>query len=181
MGDQRGDHTWHEGGIVHDADTHHLHGEDGGCHRSAEQRGKRSAHTAHDHDVLVLLIKMKQTSQTVSNTAAELQGSTLTAGRTAEQVGDQRRDKNERRHAQRQFIAGMDGGEYKVCAGIALIVKQAVGTYNENTSDRKQENKPRIFCADESDKSHAQIKKCAHRSDQHTGEDGEYHPFQGSL
>ena len=111
----------------------------------------------------------------------ELQGSTLTAGRTAEQVGDQRRDKNERRHAQRQFIAGMDGGEYKVCAGIALIVKQAVGTYNENTSDRKQENKPRIFCADERDKSHAQIKKCAHRSDQHTGEDGEYHPFQGSL
>ena len=111
----------------------------------------------------------------------ELQGSTLTAGRTAEQVGDQRRDKNERRHAQRQFIAGMDGGEYKVCAGIALIVKQAVGTYNENTSDRKQENKPRIFCADESDESHAQIKKCAHRSDQHTGEDGEYHPFQGSL
>ena len=109
-------------------DTHHLHGEDGGCHRSAEQRGKRSAHTAHDHDVFVLLIKMKQTSQTVSNTAAELQGSTLTAGRTAEQVGDQRRDKNERRHAQRQFIAGMDGGEYKVCAGIALIVKQAVGT-----------------------------------------------------
>ena len=83
VGDQRGDHTWHEGGIVHDADTHHLHGEDGGCHRSAEQRGKRSAHTAHDHDVLVLLIKMKQTSQTVSNTAAELRGSTLTAGRTA--------------------------------------------------------------------------------------------------
>ena len=75
----------------------------------------------------------------------------------------------------------MDGGKHEVRAGIALIVEQAVGAYNENTSDRKQENKPRIFGADERDERHAQIKKCAHRPDQHTGENCEYHPFQGSL
>ncbi len=122
VGNQRCDHARNQRGIVHDADADDLHGKDSGCHRGAEKRRKRRAHAAHNHDMLVLLVKAEQPSEAVSDAAAKLQRSAFPSGGAAEQVGDQRGDKDERSHPKRNIIPRMDGRKHKIRAGILLVV-----------------------------------------------------------
>ena len=86
--DKRTDHTWNKGGIVHDADTYNFHWKDGSSHRGTKESGKRSTHAAHDHNMLVLVVKMKQFTNSVTDASAKLQSRTLTSCRTARKVGE---------------------------------------------------------------------------------------------
>ena len=76
--------------------------------------------------MLVLFIEAEQTAERVSDAATHLQCSTLTAGRTAEQVRDQGGDKDQRSHAKRQLIPGVDRGDDQIGSGILLIVEQVI-------------------------------------------------------
>lgn len=59
MGDKGGDHARNERCVMHDANADDLHGKDSRRQRCPEKGGKGSAHAAHDHNMLVFVIKTK--------------------------------------------------------------------------------------------------------------------------
>ena len=83
------DYAWNQCSVIHDADTYSFHGENSSSHRCAKQCGETGTHAAHDHNMLVLVVKMKQFTNSVTDASAKLQSSTLTACRSAKQMGDQ--------------------------------------------------------------------------------------------
>ena len=126
MCDKGTDDAGNQRNIVHDTNAYHLHRKDRSRHRGAKQCGESSTHAAHDHHMLVLFVKAEQTAERVSDAAAHLQCSPLTTGRTAEQMRDQGGDKNQRSHAKRQFIPGVNRGDDQIGPGILLIVEQMI-------------------------------------------------------
>ncbi len=169
MSDQRCDDAGNQGGVVHDSHADNFHGKDSRCQRRSEERGKGGTHAAHDHDVLVFVVKTEQFSQSVPDTSAQLQRRALTPGGSAEKMGDQGGDKNQRRHAQRNFVIGMDGGQNKVRAGVLFVVEKVVETDDGESSRRKQKNQPWVRSAAGCHRIHAKIKRHTHQTHQDAG------------
>ena len=64
--------------------------------RSSEQCRKKSCHSGHRCDLLILLIEAEHLPDVVPDISADLQRGTLSAGGTAEQMGENCSDKNRR-------------------------------------------------------------------------------------
>jgi hypothetical protein len=60
-------------------------------------------------------------------------------------------------------------------------MKQFVAANDNESADRKQENKPWILTADECDSSHGKVKSGADAANYDTGNNRENNPFQRSF
>ena len=132
------DYAWNQCSVIHDADTYNFHGENSSSHRCAKQCGETGTHAAHDHNMLVLVVKMKQFTNSVTDASAKLQSSTLTACRSAKQMGDQCGNKDQRSHAKGQLVIRVDGRDDQIGPGIFFVPQKMVGTDNDQSPDREQ-------------------------------------------
>ena len=85
--------------------------------------------------MFVFFIETEQLAESIADTSAHLQCSTFTTRRTTEKVCDEGGYKNERCHAKRQFIIGMDGRNDQVGSCIFFVVQQPVHGNNCKTAD----------------------------------------------
>src|SRR5699024_659716 len=83
-GSQGSQNTGNQGGVMHNAHRNYLHGKNGGSHGSPENRGKSSAHAAHNHNMLIFFIHPEELSQKVSNASAKLEGGSFAASGSSE-------------------------------------------------------------------------------------------------
>ena len=97
IGDVRSHHTGYQSRVVHDADAYDFHGKDSRCHGGSKQGGKGGAHTGHDHNTAIIFVDTQNFAQKVADASAQLQGRALTSGGTAEEMGQDRRDEDQRR------------------------------------------------------------------------------------
>lgn len=180
-GNQGGDYAGHQSGIVHDAHAYHLHGEDGRRHGRPEEGGKGGAHAAHGHDVPVLLIEAEPSADGAPDAAAQLQRGALPAGGAAQQMGDQGGEENQRRHAQGQPVAGMDGGEHQVRSAVLFMLEQVVSAYDKEAAEGQQPDEPGALRPGLGDARQAEVEEGAHNPYCGSRNGGEDNPFQGDF
>lgn len=144
MCDHRGGYARHQRGIVHDADADDFHGEDGGCKRCAEKRGKTGAHAAHDDQMLIICIQFQRLADAIGDAAAQLNGRAFASGRTAEEMRDDRRNKNQRSHAKGNVRGGLNGRNHHVCSLVGCVFEKTIQKYDGQTAERKTERNPWI-------------------------------------
>ena len=87
---------------------------------------------------------MEPFSDGVADAAAELQSGALPSGRTTAKVGNQCGQENQRSHPQRNFVAGVDGGQDEICSGVLLFQQSAVEGDDDDGPNRKQKQKLRM-------------------------------------
>ncbi len=127
-----------QAGIINYADADDFHGEKGSGQRSAEQCGKNSAHAAHDEDMLILFIQVKQAADLRADGASQLQGCALPPGGTAAEMGDDGADKNERGQGKWDSFLASDGIQNLVCAEIFRCFTKMIQSDNDQTAYGQQ-------------------------------------------
>ena len=106
---------------------------------------------------------MQQASRAVADTAADLQGCTLTTGAAAAQMGDDRADKDQRHQPNGHFPAEMHRLDHGV-GTLALHLRDAVETHDHQTAHRQQIQHPRMGLADTGGVVDAQMEQRAHQT-----------------
>ena len=76
------DYAWNQCSVIHDADTYNFHGENSSSHRCAKQCGETGTHAAHDHNMLVLVVKMKQFKMCIRDRRCRVQAKSRAGFRT---------------------------------------------------------------------------------------------------
>ena len=146
-GGQGSNDTGNQSGIVHDAYTNDLHGEDGRREGRAEDAGESSAHAGHDHDLLVVLVEAEQLGKGGTHAGAHLQSCALTADGGTEQVRDSRRHEDEGRRPCGDILVGVHRRQRHVRALfrgsqlpglLGLAVKELVDEHNEKTAEGQE-------------------------------------------
>ena len=138
IGSQGRNDAGNQAGIINYADADDFHGEKGSGQRSAEQCGKNSAHAAHDEDMLILFIQVKQAADLRADGASQLQGCALPPGGTAAEMGDDGADKNERGQGKWDSFLASDGIQNLVCAEIFRCFTKMIQSDNDQTAYGQQ-------------------------------------------
>ena len=120
-GSQRSHRAGNQSRIFHDAHADHFHGKYRGCQRSAEQRGERRAHPAHDHDLTVILIHLHPFSKSSSQTASQLKRRPFASCGTAKSMRQNCRYYDQRSHPQRHISACLDSFQHQIRTGVVRI------------------------------------------------------------
>ena len=167
----------HQTHVIHDTHAGNLQRKDGGSHGRAEDGGKGGTHAAQDHHPAILVIHLHESAQKIAQTAAQLQRRALTAGRAAEQMGQQGGTKDQRRHHPGQILPGVDGGQHQVGAAV-LAQNPPVQKHDEQTCRRQAENQPAVVGAQGGDLSQQQGKQAADQSHGTAGDGGNEHPLE---
>ena len=97
--DQRRDHTGKKGGVVHNSHADYFHGKYSRGHRRSEYGGKCGAHSAHDHNVLILLVQTEPPSDLISDAPSKLDSRAFPSGGSSCKVGQNSGDKDQGRGA----------------------------------------------------------------------------------
>lgn len=172
-------HTGNKGSVVHDTDADDLHRKDRGRHRCAKECGKAGTHAAHDHDALVIFVKVEHVSDMVADAGTDLEGSSLATCGTAAQMGEHGGDKDTRSHAQRYFFPGMDGGDDQIGPLVMLSVEQIVPGDDQYAGERQNIEQPRVSGAHCGGHRHGIRESDAYCADDKAGEDSDQDPFDG--
>ena len=177
MGGQRGQHAGNQSGIMHDSHRDHFHGENGGGHGRAEDGGESGAHTAHNHNMLILLIHAEGFSKEISNASSQLQSRAFPAGGASEKVGDQSGEKDQGSHPQGNFFPGGNGCEHQIRSFVVLIVKKMIEEDDGGSSQGKEENQPGPHMAGAGNEIQAVIEGGSHKSQEESGKKRKENPF----
>ena len=136
------DGTRDECRIFHDSNADDLHRKDRRSQRCPKQGGKRRAHTAHDHDLLVVLIKLQPFSDRTAKASAELQSCTFSSGRSTKRMRQNRRYNDQRRHPKRDVGTGLNALKHQVC--IALVRIEPVQCHDHQPGQRQKIKHPAV-------------------------------------
>ena len=175
-GDQGGDHTGHQSGVIHDAHAHHFHCENSRRHRRSKKRRKSRAHAAHDHDVPVFLVQGQPPAQLVSDASTQLDHGSLAAGRTAGEMGQRRGDKDQWSRAKGHIVSRCDRGKDLIGSSI-ILPEGLIQKDNDQAGHRKQEKYPTVFLTEAGHCCEHKSKKCAGSSHHTAGQNRKEKPF----
>ena len=131
----------------HGAHRLKLHTEQSRCQRCAEQTGKDCTHTCHYQNFPVVFLQIKPLRQRRRHGTAQLQRRTLTARRTAEEVGNGgcQEDRGRYHRAHRMAVQGCLND--LIGSFVCLHMKQSVNGYRQQAAHRQQENQPGMLSA----------------------------------
>ena len=115
---------------------------------------------------------MKGLSQKITEASANLQGSTFTTGRTAEQMGDQRRYQDQWCYFDRNMVVRLDGGQNQIGSCIVVLTAYPVEKNNQQTGKGQQVNEYGVSGSVAGHKTHGIIKKCSDGSYEKACKDG---------
>ena len=101
-----------------------------------------------------------------------MQGSTFTTGRTAEQMVDQRRDKDQWCYFDRNMVVLLDGGQKQIGSCIVVLTADPVEKNNQQTGKGQQVNEYGVSGSVAVHKTHGIIKKCSDGSYEKACKDG---------
>ena len=138
-------HTGQQCGIVHDAYRHDFHGKDRRCHRGAEQSGKSSAHSAHDHGFFVGFTEPEPFAEVASEGSADLKSSSFPADGCACEMGQYGRKEDQHRHPSGEMVVGLNRGQHEIGAAVLIIMKKVIKQQNDHCSDGQQCQEIRII------------------------------------
>lgn len=156
----------------------HHHGEEGGGQRGAEQSGKERCHPADGGGAADVIAQMQQFSHVPADAAAHLQGCTLTAGRTAAQVGEHRAQKDGGHQQRADRLAALHGAD-DVVGAHAFALCDLVECHDGKACQRQAEQQPALRGPQLGDVLHAQVERCADYAADQTRGHGQQQPLQG--
>ena len=149
-----------------------------GC---SEQSGKHGAHARHDHDPALMALELQPLAQQGRHGAADLQRSTLPAGRAAEQVGHRRRQENSRRYHGRNVLPFQHRINDLIGAPVLFQLGQMVHGHRGKTCQGQQEDQPGMFSPDMGDEMQGMVEYCTHDTPQAPQHDSQDAQFQEDL
>ena len=127
-------HARHQGGVVHDAYADYLQGKHRRRQRGAEKGGKSGAHAAHNHDPFIFLVEPEPSSNLSRHAASQLKSGALPPGGAAQQVGEDRADKNQRRCLNRNRFCGADRPNHQICSLIPLHFRNFIKKHDQQAA-----------------------------------------------
>ena len=133
--DKRRYDTRNQRSIVHHSHTDDLHCKKCCRHRSSKQCRKSGTHTTHNDRVLVSFVKPYKPSDQITNTAADLKGSSLSSGRTAKQMRNDSRHIDQWSKFRCDLLSGSDRRQNQIGPLVLLFHPVAVQKCNHHATD----------------------------------------------
>ena len=130
---------------MHNPYADNLHGEKCSGSRSSEKSRKSGTHTAHSNKSVILFIQLEPDTKLRADTAAYLESSTFTSGRTACKMCQNRTGKNTQRIFPGHAASVPDRYQNHICALVMSKLQQLVNTYDKQSCNGKQENNIGLF------------------------------------
>ena len=134
---QRCKHTGNQCRVMHNANTDNLHGKDRCRHRCTKHRRKSSTHAAHDQKLCLLFILFQDAGNHIAEASTHLQSSPFSSCRTAEQVGNDRSNKNQHCHYARYFILSVNRIDHQIRSPVHGNLCRPI-QINDNQSANRQ-------------------------------------------
>ena len=106
-----------------------------GAPKSAE---KTAAHAAHNHDPFIFLVEPEPSSNLSRHAASQLKSGALPPGGAAQQVGEDRADKNQRRCLNRNRFCGADRPNHQICSLIPLHFRNFIKKHDQQAAPRAE-------------------------------------------
>ena len=166
----------HQARVIQHAHADDLQGEHRGGQGGAEQGGEHPAHAAQGGKGQVLLPQVQQLPGLVAQAAADLQGSALTSGAAAAQVGDHRGHKDHRHQENGHAFAEMHRLDDGVGA-LALQMAELIQPHDGKAPHRQQVQNPGVRPPDGRGVIDADMKQGADHAAGHTDDAAQQHPF----
>jgi len=168
----------HQRRIVHDADADDFQHEDHGGDRRSEQSGEASGHAAQHQDMPVLFRQMEPGGQSVAQAAAQLQGCAFPAGGTAEQMRQNGRGEDQRRHDPGHAVIRMNGVNDKIRAVHFLVFIGVVHPGDQQACQRQQIHQPGMRLPEACGVIDAPVEQRSHASAQCPAQCSQQNPAQ---
>ena len=156
----------------------HFNGKHRRSGRSAEQRGKACSHAAHYEHGVIVPVEFKWLSQRGDKASAQLERRTLSACRTAQQMGYQRGYENKGRSFYRYLFFSSCTLDDAVGAVVVVHSAELVEPHDNNAAQREKHYEKRICSAYLGHLVKSHMEKRAYNSYENARAYGYAQPFQ---